>query len=216
MASTKLVDKIRESRQLTVYGYIRELEKSLSMSIPKEVILIFIIFYGNCRQWDPEWISPRQKLDQQSQIVTHVTNSCVASSFCEPIIEAKPIRHSWKFQIISVKGGGLMVIGIWKLKEGIEPPTNSYFAKGKRRGYAFDVRGPRLSDSRDGAVTHTLPYGVRCDTNDIIEMIVDLENKELSFLINGKAYGKAHDIELDRYRAAVWMFKAGDAVKLLE
>ena len=48
-----------------------------------------------------------------------------------------------------------------------------------------------------------LKYGIVCKTNDIIEMICDLEKCELKYCINGIEYDKAYDIKQAKYRAFI-------------
>ena len=57
-------------------------------------------------------------------------------------------------------------------------------------------------------------YGINPPNGSIIEMILDLNNLTLSFIIDDKDYGKAFDVENGKYRAAIF-FKKGDAITLL-
>ena len=43
------------NRQLTIYGYILESEKALSLSVASGIILIFIAFYGYGQRFHPKW-----------------------------------------------------------------------------------------------------------------------------------------------------------------
>lgn len=58
-------------------------------------------------------------------------------------------------------------------------------------------------------------YGVNPKNGSIIEMILDLDNLTLSYIIDGKDYGKAFDIEKGKYRLGLYMRVEGDSLTLM-
>ena len=59
-------------------------------------------------------------------------------------------------------------------------------------------------------------YGVKCKTNDIIEMICDLDELELIFIINNMNHCKAFDIEKAKYVAVLNLYDEQDSITILE
>ena len=54
------------------------------------------------------------------------------------------------------------------------------------------------------------------NTGDIIEMIVDFEQNELRFNINGKDYGKVDDVNPNyQYKAAVSLMLENDSIQMI-
>ena len=101
----------------------------------------------------------------------------------------------------------------------LSPPTDGFFsARGSRKssnGYGFSCTDMSLVYP-NGGYTGYKKYGVQSKNGDIIEMILDLDNYTLKYIVNGKDYGFAYDdIEKCKYRAALYMWYEGDTVTLL-
>ena len=60
-----------------------------------------------------------------------------------------------------------------------------------------------------------IKYGERPNNGSIIEMILNLDNLTLSYVINGTDYGKAFDIQRGKYRLGLCMSPVGDSLTLL-
>ena len=86
-----------------------------------------------------------QELVEDNQIITQIENGKTASAFCEPIIEAKPIEHRFKFKIVRDSGGGNISIGI-------DEVAGSY------QGYSLDLRFKRLYYLANKTVQQTNGY----------------------------------------------------------
>ena len=212
----KEISKIRQERQATILGYIRAYEKVNNTIIPKGIVLMVILFYGNdTDKWDPQCISNGMILSNLDRTITKTSGS-FESSYCAKIIESGIFK--WKFKIEHRYGP--IIVGIWKDKDdSSSPPLNTLFTKKNFGcgGYGFcSWTGAFLieEDSKGGIMGKT--YGVILNKGAIIEMILDLEQLTLSYIIDGKDYGKAFDVEKCKYRAAVCMYNKENAITLLQ
>eukprot|EP01084_Bolivina_argentea_P074999 136018_1 len=86
-----------------------------------------------------------------------------------------------------------MLIGIWKTQQGNNPPLDTYFTQGNNQGYAFCPEIAKLTKTEDGK-SGGIKYGEVCKSGAIVEMILNFNELSLSYVINGKNYGKAYDI----------------------
>lgn len=217
--SVKSISKVSVKRQLSIYGYIRELENLFSICIPEGIVMILITFYGNGQRFDPKLVGKAQKLDEDNQIVDHIEGYYTSSTFCEPIMESKEDAYKWTFEINKDSGGGNVCIGICQSKQNGDLPLNSWFPTGGYRGYVIDLRFKRLwyptkGDGNQKYRSISIPEMKR---GDIIEMNVDLKAKKLSYTINMKQYDQLNqDIEVGEYRAGIWMYCQGNALKLIQ
>ena len=205
----KHIANIEQERLLTVFGYVREYEGKSRHEIVESVILVCALFYGNdIDEWDPKYLMKCIELKGMT-ITARKFRQC--SSFCKHIIESG--RFKWKFQLTKMSFTEIL-IGIYKIKPELELQTDSFFTKGGGKGYAFGVTTSKLTN-RTG-YTWGGKYGKKCKTGSIVEMILDLNELTLRFIIDGIDYGKAFDIEKCKYRAAVYLVGQGDAVTIIE
>ena len=78
--------------------------------------------------------------------------------------------------------------------------NNSHFANDDGTAYFLDRYGEiSRSVADDGKF-----YASKFRENDIIKMILDLDNLILGYVINGKNYGVAFNVEEGSYRAAIF------------
>ena len=216
--SVKIQDikKIQQSRKDTVYGYIRR-QKSLKYErIPTGIIYICILFYGNFTdEFDPEWKGKTMDLSKNNKRVRYDPTGDFESIFCKKIIESG--YHEWKFKVIKPgTEGPYMMMGLWRCSKDKEPPTTTYFTNGKNQGYGYSVANATLSQIDNGCTSTSNPYGVVIREGDIVEMIVDFDDLSLSWKVNGKSYGKSHDITKDKYRAAIFMCAGEGIVEIMD
>ena len=121
-------------------------------------------------------------------------------------------KHIWTFKIdrFDVVDAGYhacrFTFGIWNAKSKKDPPLEGHFSDW------FDgVNGGYSQVLNDWTETVNKP---KLKTNDIVEMILNFENLELSFNINDKQVNNTK-IEKNEYRAAVNLYIEGDSVSLL-
>ena len=206
------ISSIDKFRKLTVYGYIRTQEKENNLEIPKSIILVMILFYGDdTDEWDPESMCKYVKvLDDKT--ITREIEGFYGSSYGKVIIESGVFK--WRLKINECKKYGFL-LGIRRVDdEETKLPIDTWFTKGGYQcGYGFYSRAAILTD-KDGYALGK-KYGVAPPNGSIIEMVLDLNNLTLSYIINGKDYRKAFDIEKGRYRLGLTMRKVPDSVTLL-
>ena len=210
----KQIESIDKGRQLSVSGYIHEQEKNCKIHIPQGLILLCILFYGNdVDEWDPEFVGKFMQLSNRTITNNSWSMSC---AYCKRIIKCG--RFQWKFRIDECGNGsmfdGKFMIGIWKIKDK-KPLTNTYFTVGGNQGYGFDPCDTVLTEKESGR-TIGRKYGTQCKNGTIIEMILDLNDLTLRYIMDGVDYGKAFDVERCEYRAAVYLMADGDSITLLE
>ena len=126
--------------------------------------------------------------------------------------------HRWSFKTnLRFCHWWAATIGIWKCSNGPSPPKNDIFTLGEEQGYGFNLSEGTLVNPSTGKAPSTDPiyYGQRCVGVKVIEMVLDLDQLELKYIINGKDYGKAFSVEKGSYRAAVNLSQIMDSVELL-
>ena len=193
-------------------GYIHEHESLNQQNIPNGIIFICILFYGNgIDKWDEKYISKTITLKENT--VTLSTRP-PSSAYGKRIIESG--TFSWKFRIAPNTLEWQIMIGIWKVKDE-EPEIDTFFTKEGNKGYAFDPIAAALTNDH-GYLGNYSEYAERIENHEIaciVEMILDLDNLTLSYIVNDKDYGKAFDVEKCGYRAAVYMVNKGNSISLI-
>ena len=106
---------------------------------------------------------------------------------------------------------GWMTIGIWKVSDNKEPPTHTFFTQ-HTSGYGLSVSSATLIDPNTG-YSQWKEYGTKTKTGDKVEMILDIDQQTLKYIINGHDYGFAYDnIEKRKYRAALYNANYNDSI----
>ena len=209
------INKIRPERKKTIYGYIRE---QFGNDTPNGVILVCLLFYGNkFDKWDKENKALEVEIDENN-IVTHLSYETATTTFLTEEVDSD--IHSWKFKVVKCTNHryGTMRIGIWDVsKNGGKPPFNEpfnsfyKFGLNEFQGYAYYT-----SNGKKNIFNIYEEWGEKCLEGTIVDMKVDFNELSLSFMINGKDYGKAYDIKPGKYRAAVYLYFEGDAFQFIE
>jgi len=127
--------------------------------------------------------------------------------------------HRWTFKVnLRFCHWWASTIGIWKCSDQSTPPRNDIFTLiGEGRAYGFNLSEGTLVDPITGKVHIPSPvqYGQRCIGVKVVEMVLDLDQLELKYIINGRDYGKAFSVEEGAYRAAVNLSRIGDSVEVM-
>ncbi len=126
--------------------------------------------------------------------------------------------HRWRFRTdLRFCTWWSSTIGIWKCSNGSNPPKNDIFTLGENQGYGFNLSEGTLVDTVTGKVSSVSPvhYGQRCIGVNVVEMVLDLDELELKFIINGRDYGKAFTVDKGSYRTAVNLSRIRDSVELM-
>ena len=202
--------KLEDLRQMAVYGYIHGLQRKYNQNIPKEIIFICILFYGNeTEEWDSKYIS---KYMEVSGKTLKQTRDGMGSSFGKLVIDSGVFK--WRLKINECQKYGF-ILGIRAVDDKAEHlSTCMWFTDGGfHNGYGWKSSTTRLSNNRGMLLGDE--YGVEPSNGSIIEMILDLQNLTLSYIIDGKNYGKAFDIKKCKYRLGLYMRMKGDTLTLL-
>eukprot|EP01084_Bolivina_argentea_P208739 355765_1 len=217
-----------QRRELVVFGYIHEMEKtklqSANAHIPTPIIELCASFFSWISdEWDNKCIGKCLQINVET-----ISNICSSksgvktsygSAYMKQIISFG--HHEWKFKITKYHLGTWnqhrmsLMIGVWRVKENQHPTVNRWFTEEPNSGYGYNVAVGQCSDPQSGLCCGKA-YGRRCNEGDTVTVILDLEKLTLAFKVNEYNYGKAFDIVPDKYRAAVFLSQDGDSVTLLE
>lgn len=210
---------IEERCTLAVDGYIRRAQSLVESIVPALVNFTVLLFLVHDR-FDETMIGPLLELDTSKQTVTHhggeMRRDHPQSAFLCHVVDRG--QYTWRFEWLKLNYAlyWSSTLGIWKCAKGFTPSLDNIFTIGSQVGYGFAANAgtlvsPVTGKGADGGVK----YGRRCSDRDVVEMVIDLDRLQLSYLINGKDYGKAYSIEKTAYRAAINMCKVGDSVRIV-
>ena len=201
------------------FGYIHEIQLMFSTDnpyyiMPIDIIYICAIYYDVIDEFDPEYTPNTFKIEDN--ILTKLKDGK------HSVMLKKELNggcHHWKFLLLKYSQSNLTLsFGIFKTKQLTKDSINEYCGKTPNCAYIFNVGFyHKLNDHNKKLVGFCLSkkrYGEKCTTNDIIDMYLDLDKLELSYAINGKNYGVAHNIDKCQYRACINMY-ANACIKLV-
>ena len=116
--------------------------------------------------------------------------------------------------MIKASAGWDVIIGVWKTKYPKRIAQALWGKQAKDKYYGWNVPYPELT-SGDSDQTNK-PFGVACQTEDTVEMILDLSKSQIMYNVNGKSQGIAFE-EIDKceYIVAMNLEYNTDSIKLL-
>ena len=195
------------TKEYLISGYIREFETISKTLIPKEINAICLMYY-QFEQWDADCIHEDYEINENILIKK---KSSMTTAFLSNIMDKG--KHHWRFQI-ETPDGEAIDIGIFKEECDSKRCIDSYPGKQANEAYMFSTSGH--VNTYNEANAWYKQYGKKCKSGDIIDMVLDFDDLSLSFSINDKSYGKAHEnIEITQYRAAVYLYTANHKIELL-
>ena len=223
MMATLTVQEIEDAPddiKNVVFGYVRRIKLSNNNSIPTDIILLCFAFFYEKTKWSTDLVGKLLQLKENNimAIANEPPYEDFSSAYLEPAVKKGVGR--WKFKIIKSQQGK-KALGTWYIMMGIVKnrqnglTVDDHFGRKANTSYVFIANAGRIDNPDHPFDGDYKKYGVPCDENDEIEMILDLNALELRFNINGTDYGKAFDVEQDEYRAAICMFCDDDAIQLL-
>ena len=119
----KKIEKFDDLRIKTVFGFIRTkiFIWIISQDIPKEIILVCILFYGiGTDEWNPKYVPQCIKISDKT--IINPRGVC-ATAYCKYIHESGIVKWRFKWSENDVNTNkyyltipGMCVIGIWNLK----------------------------------------------------------------------------------------------------
>ena len=200
-----------------VYGFCRRIHNLFPSDIPyysmqSVIVDICIAFYWKPYQWicdGPLFNSGLFSID--GDIVTKL-RSTNGNIFLENLMSSGVHQYSFRFigyEHLALDDG---IIGIASEKD-TERTGLPFILAQCSFGFGTAERtkaGPDTWGIKDS-------YGKQAKDGDIVQMIVDLDNMTLRYSINGEDQGIAHkDIPQNRYRVAVYLYKKGCKIELLQ
>lgn len=209
---------ISQTTKDIVNGYIRSMEVKLHVNIPRDIFPTFILF--NAWEKDTfETATMDMRLSNDKSKITKKITDGFSNAFGKKCI--KEGCHIWKFWIQDYDSRDSdILIGVWKsltddsinsqLGGPLAHSDEPFIAIQHNITYGFGLQGKVFMNT-----LKVLPYGMICHNGAIIEMILDLDNHSLKFIINGKDFGKACTVQQGIYRAVVYVYKQGDTVQML-
>ena len=216
MASLQDVKDIDIKTKSLINGYVRTVQEmwpqdNIYYTIPSLVIHWILLYYYLSDEFDPNNCNISFTLSNDNTVITHnlQRGDTNCSAYLKRIVDEG--IHYWKFKLINVHHVHFtMCIGVWKSKHEIDTENALHYdAEGKH--YTYNLTNQMVFPG-------FAKYGQKaCGTGDEIEMILDLNKKELRYKVNNQDYGVAHDnIEQTSYQAAVSFFQSNDCIQLLE
>ena len=201
-----IIDKIANGSYLFRIGCIIN-EKISKYSNLKSVIMENKI--EEC--FDADACDANCCLNADQSIITK-TRSSYGTNYLSQIVNSGV--HKWKFKLLAAQGYTIN-IGLWKTKYPIK--TNEFLSQQDKQ-YAYQLSHGCLTTGKDGRMyTDGGTYGKNgCEIGDIIEMILNLEDRTIRFSINDEDAGIAYkDIEPISYRAAVGLYYNKDSIEFI-
>ena len=223
LSTKKKLELVDIKSKYTVFGFNREASDLFNYNIPIPITNLCLLFYFQSDKWDQDCIGKGMRVDIDGILIKDSAKKRrdYATAFLTKVF-SKGI-HRWKFKVLSIcenaqkqynDNNWTTTIGIYPLSK-IPPKYICDFAFPHCGGCGFDYKLAGLAHF-ERAKHKKRKYGKRCYVDDIIEMIVDCDKGELSYIINGNDYGIAFSIDTnEKYRAAVNLDRAGDSIQLL-
>eukprot|EP01084_Bolivina_argentea_P187040 322270_1 len=209
----KQLKQISQRTQDIVFGYIREIQKDHSFQQAPELIgFVCLAYYYLSEYFDT--IGANAEIDEEKTTITNTHKQYrYASAYGRiKILSTETGIHKWKFKINGSKeymSIGIEEDGFKNLNQGV------HFRKGI--SYALMCTG---GTTKNGKLNSSyLPNGYK--KGDIVEIILNLSNKTISFIVNDQHNGEpAYKNILQReslsYRMIVCTFDKGDGATLLD
>ena len=202
-----------------VLGYIHRVEKLLPTDdiiyfvIPPLIIHWIILYYHIQEEFDVNCYEMKKyELNENNTVIKQKELFALGSAYMKKI--AKSGIHRWKFKMINCAGMGYVTIGVWKNnhKPCINASTFEKSVAGKSYGWIANAKVATDGDDDD---RHR--YGSReACSGDVIEMILNLNKREIRYCVNGEDFGVAFsDIEATQYKAVVSTNGATQSVEFI-
>ena len=233
MAALEDVKKIGTTTKNLVMGFLRNYNHS-SYEIPDLIYYWCLLYFFIFECFDEKNCGKGYTLSQNGTIITKTSESRrtnMSSAYLSKI--AKSGRHEWKFRVNKfLTTGWHTTIGVWKSNRNKYLKSSINEAKCTGLVYGWSINAKILTPIDKSADTRSTDfysryvspqdieekwYGPRkCKTGDFVTMILDLEKRTLSFILNGKDCGVAFKrITHCEYQAVVSINGEGDSLELI-
>ena len=218
MSAFEDVKHVEISIKDTINGYLRRIQQLLGAdtiyhdSIPSLVSYWCLLFYYIKECFDAAKSDPNSSYSKDNTLAIKSSRGSQGCIFLTQVVNQGV--HKWKFKLVSIQNYAV-TIGVWKGDKTDNTHRISADGFSQGRCYAYIVNHC-ICTPGDGEVRR-YEYGKKnCKSGDEVEMVLDLNKRELSYSVNDKALGIAFkNIQQTSYRAVLSIWKTGDAVELI-
>ena len=169
-------------------------------------------YFYNKEQFDPALCGVSYFLEENNTLLINKQTSILTatSAYLSKVVESG--LHRWQFKFAKYNSATYYAtIAVWKTKW--KPNLGGRMDQAsiaEDKSYGWIISHKKLAISG-------VAYGEkRCREGDTIEMILDLDERTLSYSVNDESYGIAYkDIEITSYRAVVSTNNRNDQIKFI-
>ena len=202
-------------KELIVYGYARRIEKSFSICIPVDILLVLCFVFRDIDSWNEQYTNSKFEIaDKYLTLRTGYYRHSFFHAFGDCVVN-KGQYHHWILKVHSKVQ--YLYVGIIKNDESLLEKTGNeeyswmYNYRSADKGLLFNCGNANVRHWIDHENKYQYTkYGKECGKNgDVIEMIVDLRESNgdigsIKYIVNGEHYGIAYDkLPAVSYRLAV-------------
>eukprot|EP01084_Bolivina_argentea_P070491 128161_1 len=197
----KKIKNIDTKSKDIVFGYIKQHQSLLSNNIPLLINHMCLIYYFSSDKFDQNCIGKDLSIINET-CVSMVQGSLWQSAILTRIINTG--KYQWTFKILANMQSeclndftidiGITDTNAWcEENQDKNTPQDTFFYErnDSYRSYAFNTCGHLYDPTLEEGYEILKMYAVKCKKDYIINMILDLDNLNLSYIINGHDYGVA-------------------------
>ena len=204
----EMATKHEERQMLLVWGFVRNIQQMYkSLIIPLEINDIIYLYQTFCDEWSKKYSHPNAIIDETQTNVKFIMNKR-QTAFGDFVV--KQGGFQWKLQIISfnkTNGNYYPCVGV--IEDDVNYTIHQQYSIWDEVGYQLCAGNSDLNSLNDNEYisdSHTAD-NYECEwknEGDILEIILDLDQRTLRFAVNGKDCGIAfRDVKQTSYRLAL-------------
>ena len=211
------VKGVKQESKDIVFGFVRRVQETMPDDnvyyiIPTLIIHWCILYFHEQETFDPDNCCQYFKLSMDNTLVTNKWKCRGGSAYLSERVKEKGI-HKWRFQVFPLSKW-TMTIGVWKTKYPINTGSTYFIFTGDTKSYGWIITTKKITAGDD--ISKKMYGKEKCVKGDIIDMILDLDKKELRYIRNGEDYGVAFEnIEDTEYIAAIDMYGGEDSIQIM-
>lgn len=201
-------NKIDSKTKDSVFGFVRKMEDILNIPglIP---IICLLFFFENDDEWDIEQTGKSLKILDDKKTISQGKIGQTAAFLTNILYHG---IHKWKFRVNCLnETGSNGILGLFALHPKAIQSTKGRYNLSESVGMSLET------GKYNKLMMLSEDYAIGCKSGDIVEMIADLEQGILKYIINDIDYGKMCDINQNEqeYVAAVCLYSLNDSLTLL-
>ena len=211
---------IHQSTKDLINGFIRGFEALFSnehsaFNIPVSINYICALFYYLTDEWNKDRMARKYEISDDKLTLSSTGKEGGSDETCACLTAiARSGQNHWKFKIDKWPHPGTydyVVIGVIKENANFDKVISKWLGGIVNTTYCWDMASTELNvHNSDDSDTWIAGYGVKGKEGDIIDMYLDLDKYELSFAVNGKNYGKSHDVDKEYGYIGIVSFRYAD------